>query len=321
MFFFCFNSSHAQYHISGAITDESDEYLDGVVVRLINEKDSVINTSVTNEEGSFQMSNIDNGKYNLQFSMVGRVTQNIKIHITDNNIDSLKMVLPFLEEELPEATISSRKPQYYIYKKDYQSVIESILNANPLQSGFNFYHDRRPEWKKFCGKWQWESSTGDTIFTILLRTEIVPILVGSSKTKARGIMKSDFSVRYTRDLLVGWYELKVNDSILFTNMKKKPKITSFTRFTDTQKQCLIGVFEQVESPNTAHFTLRKNPLKGIERGFVKFTLVGKEKEQDLALWDLWIMIKNTSGYAVVEKATPNDFQFPIKVIMKKIEDW
>lgn len=321
IYIFCFSTSFAQYHISGTVVDESNEYLGGTIVKLINSKDSIINTTAANTDGFFQIKNINRGKYSLQFSLVGRITQNIEIEIIESNVDSINMILPFSSDELSEIVVSSRKPQYYIYKKDYQSVIESIINTKPFHSGFNFYHERRPEWQKFCGKWQWKSSTGDTIFTVSLRTEIVPILVGSSKTKASGIMKSDFSVRYTRDLLVGWYELRVNDSIIFSNIKKRPKITSFTRFTDTQKQCLISVFEQIENQNTAHLTLRKNPLDGVERGFVKFTLIGKKDDQDLALWDLWVMIKNTSGYAIVEKATPKDFVFPLKVIMKKIEDW
>ncbi len=106
------NASFAQGRsVRGIITNEKNEPLSGVLVRLINSTDSSrIRYATTNMDGAFMFRDVFSNAYRLDATAVGRHEVTIHVRASSSTTDLGKIVMAEVAIPLPGVTIEGRVP-------------------------------------------------------------------------------------------------------------------------------------------------------------------------------------------------------------------
>jgi len=96
--------------ITGIVADESDTPLQFVNVILNTAEDALFKTTVTNEGGEFNLSNIPVGEYKLYLSLVGYTPLNQVISLTEEGVNLGKLNMSNSSEEIEDATVVGKIP-------------------------------------------------------------------------------------------------------------------------------------------------------------------------------------------------------------------
>lgn len=129
IFFFTFNVlGQSYFQISGTIADEKDKGLDLALVTLLNARDSIIKATYTDEDGSFEFSNIKIGNYVIDISILGYESSRKPIDVSGNdtqvNIGKVSLVLSAIL--LETVTINAKTP--YVERK----IDRTVVNVDAL---------------------------------------------------------------------------------------------------------------------------------------------------------------------------------------------
>jgi hypothetical protein len=116
------------FQISGTIADEKDKGLDLALVTLLNARDSIIKSTYTDEDGSFEFSNIKIGNYVIDISILGYESSRKPIDVSGNdtqvNIGKVSLVLSAIL--LETVTINAKTP--YVERK----IDRTVVNVDAL---------------------------------------------------------------------------------------------------------------------------------------------------------------------------------------------
>ncbi len=126
------NAQPGRGKISVSITSDQNTALENATAELRKIKDSsLVKIALTDKNGFAEFDNIIYGNYFLKVSLVNYVTTNSSlIALSAAQADLVKVTLPFLEKQLGNVTVTSRKP--FIQKLNDRIVVNvenSIVNA------------------------------------------------------------------------------------------------------------------------------------------------------------------------------------------------
>ncbi len=133
--------------IKGKVTSFKDEELSGVNVRLLNTNSG----TTTDEQGSFELKNVNAGSYHIQVSIIGfatveqdiEVTQdgaslNFQLAETATQLEDLIVTAQKTEEEIQKVSLSvsaissSKIQEYRIWNtKDITAIVPNLYSSNP----------------------------------------------------------------------------------------------------------------------------------------------------------------------------------------------
>lgn len=117
-----FNTALAQYKISGNVTDEDSIALEFVAVSLLL-NDSIVSQIVSDSVGFFEVKNVSNGNYNIEFEYLDRIKrQHIEIESKDI---TLSIIIDSVSQNLGSVIIEGRKP---IIEKKIDRLIFNVEN-------------------------------------------------------------------------------------------------------------------------------------------------------------------------------------------------
>lgn len=123
------NPSQAQYTIKGKVTDTNAKVLDLVLVTLLLPKDSsVLKAEYTDPNGTFELSEVSEGKYILKMVMIGfePVLNNIDVTGSNLTIEWQTMTMVSASTLLDAVTISAKVP--YVERK----IDRTVVNVDAL---------------------------------------------------------------------------------------------------------------------------------------------------------------------------------------------
>ncbi len=129
--------SFAQYTISGIVVDtEQKPVIAGVISLLTFENGTFVKASITNEDGTFTIKNIDNGVYKLFITNLGSIDfSSEKIILNNANINLPIITLLADAETLNEVIITAEKPLVQVLAdKTVFNIQQSMTTAG--DSGF-----------------------------------------------------------------------------------------------------------------------------------------------------------------------------------------
>lgn len=99
----------AQYAVSGRIAEEATgDPLPGAHVYLMNESESILKASISDEAGKYRINNVSPGSYTLRFSYVGFAKKDQEIIISSKDINSGKINMAPELTDLGEVNIKGR---------------------------------------------------------------------------------------------------------------------------------------------------------------------------------------------------------------------
>lgn len=99
---FCINTLLSQNIIKGYVKDEKNQTLPGVVVYI----PSINKNTITNVDGYFEISNVRNGSYIVEFRLLGYKTISQKVNVQSNEVN-LNIQMPVSAREIDEVVITS----------------------------------------------------------------------------------------------------------------------------------------------------------------------------------------------------------------------
>jgi hypothetical protein len=116
------------FQISGTIVDEKDKGLDLALVTLLNERDSIIKATYTDQDGSFEFSNIKSGNYVIDIAILGYDSSRKPINFSGNDtqINIGKVSLVTSSKLLETVTINAKTP--YVERK----IDRTVVNVDAL---------------------------------------------------------------------------------------------------------------------------------------------------------------------------------------------
>jgi hypothetical protein len=116
------------YQISGIVADEKDKGLDLSLVTLMNERDSVIKVTYTDQDGSFEFSQISSGNYVIDISILGYESSRRSIDISGNvaQFNIGKISLSTSSKLLETVTVNAKIP--YVERK----IDRTVINVDAL---------------------------------------------------------------------------------------------------------------------------------------------------------------------------------------------
>ena len=141
--FFIGALSSLAYDITGRLVDSNGEPMIQASVRLLTPKDSVqVKGSVTNENGRFTLSSVQNGSYILEASYVGYNPEYSNIKVSDSDIRLKPITLTESSIMLKETTVVGIKTPIKVmqdtveynadsYKTAPNAVVEDLLKRPP----------------------------------------------------------------------------------------------------------------------------------------------------------------------------------------------
>ncbi len=291
----------AQVQISGYITDETGHPLPGTHI-LIKKNKKYISGVITQENGYFNISEIESGKYSLSFSYIGQEKVTFPLQVEDEDIHLETITLKSANHQLEDINI--RKKLLRINKP------LNIIHT-PVSGKTNYFRYQIPEYDDFMGQWQWQSNNEDTIFNLILKREKIHRQYSSNLEKK--YTEDYWTVYEINDFLIGWYEVTVNDSVIVSNFASQIPVSTFP---DINKVNILARPEQNMLPHTIRIAQIKNPLNK-HKAYIFMTLLDNEKQT--ALWDARSLIKDHIDYVLLGDADQELLGFPTKVILKKIE--
>lgn len=116
--------------VTGKVVDSLKQPLDGATILLLNGKDAIVKTAVSNEQGLFVMERIKQGSYKLAVSMTGFRKYTMDMLAIDKPSHDLGIImLQRQSNEIKGVTVTSQKPM--VERKVDRTVVnvESMLSA------------------------------------------------------------------------------------------------------------------------------------------------------------------------------------------------
>ncbi|MBA4056669.1 MAG: TonB-dependent receptor, partial [Marivirga sp.] len=98
--------------VSGRITDEASQPLEGVTVHLLNSNLG----AATDSQGLFKISNVPAGKYSLQITAVGFATQRVNINAGAGDTEAMNFQLRTSSMQLDAVIVTAQKQEEDIQK-------------------------------------------------------------------------------------------------------------------------------------------------------------------------------------------------------------
>lgn len=128
LFVTCNVLGQSYFQISGTIVDEKDKGLDLALVTLLNERDSIIKATYTDQDGSFEFSNIKSGNYVIDIAILGYDSSQKPINVSGNDtqINIGKVSLLTSSKLLETVTINAKTP--YVERK----IDRTVVNVDAL---------------------------------------------------------------------------------------------------------------------------------------------------------------------------------------------
>lgn len=128
LFVTCNVLGQSYFQISGTIADEKDKGLDLALVILLNERDSIIKATYTDQDGSFEFSNIKSGNYVIDIAILGYDSSQKPINVSGNDtqINIGKVSLLTSSKLLETVTINAKTP--YVERK----IDRTVVNVDAL---------------------------------------------------------------------------------------------------------------------------------------------------------------------------------------------
>lgn len=128
LFVTCNVLGQSYFQISGTIADEKDKGLDLALVILLNERDSIIKATYTDQDGSFEFSNIKSGNYVIDIAILGYDSSRKPINVSGNDtqINIGKVSLLTSSKLLETVTINAKTP--YVERK----IDRTLVNVDAL---------------------------------------------------------------------------------------------------------------------------------------------------------------------------------------------
>jgi len=128
LFVTCNVLGQSYFQISGTIADEKDKGLDLALVTLLNERDSIIKATYTDQDGSFEFSNIKSGNYVIDIAILGYDSSRkpINVYGNDTQINIGKVSLLTSSKLLETVTINAKTP--YVERK----IDRTVVNVDAL---------------------------------------------------------------------------------------------------------------------------------------------------------------------------------------------
>lgn len=99
------SSAQSGYFIKGSVFDEDSKPLAGATVKILQTTDGAI----TDNDGKFELKNLNNGNYTLEVSFVGYSKAQIDVAINNQSVNDLTITLKSDIETLDEVTITSNR--------------------------------------------------------------------------------------------------------------------------------------------------------------------------------------------------------------------
>lgn len=131
------------YNVTGVVVDTDKEPLIGASVRLLSPRDSaVIATTVANNNGRFNIRQVNNGSYILEAAYIGSATQTRRIKVAGQNLKLDTLVLAEDAYTLGDVVITGQRTPITVkedtvefnadaYKTQPNAVVEDLLKRLP----------------------------------------------------------------------------------------------------------------------------------------------------------------------------------------------
>ena len=123
--------------IKGKIVDSNRQALEGATVAVYRQDSVLVNGTISDAEGVFELKNLPAGNYRITVSYVGYASENIRIPNTAKNLD-LGAISLTSDTELKEVTVTANS---VIQKKDRLLIIPDRQQIKHAYTGYDLLYN------------------------------------------------------------------------------------------------------------------------------------------------------------------------------------
>lgn len=123
--------------IKGKIVDSNRQALEGATVAVYRQDSVLVNGTISDAEGVFELKNLPAGNYRITVSYVGYASENIRIPDTAKNLD-LGAISLTSDTELKEVTVTANS---VIQKKDRLLIIPDKQQIKHAYTGYDLLYN------------------------------------------------------------------------------------------------------------------------------------------------------------------------------------
>lgn len=123
--------------IKGIIVDSNRQALEGATVAVYRQDSVLVNGTISDAEGVFELKNLPAGNYRITVSYVGYASENIRIPDTVKNLD-LGAISLTSDTELKEVTVTANS---VIQKKDRLLIIPDKQQIKHAYTGYDLLYN------------------------------------------------------------------------------------------------------------------------------------------------------------------------------------
>ncbi len=123
--------------IKGKIVDSNRQALEGATVAVYRQDSVLVNGTISDAEGVFELKNLPAGNYRITVSYVGYASENIRIPDTAKNLD-LGTISLTSDTELKEVTVTANS---VIQKKDHLLIIPDRQQIKHAYTGYDLLYN------------------------------------------------------------------------------------------------------------------------------------------------------------------------------------
>lgn len=123
--------------IKGKIVDSNRQALEGATVAVYRQDSVLVNGTISDAEGVFELKNLPAGNYRITVSYVGYASENIRIPNTAKNLD-LGTISLTSDTELKEVTVTANS---VIQKKDHLLIIPDRQQIKHAYTGYDLLYN------------------------------------------------------------------------------------------------------------------------------------------------------------------------------------
>ena len=123
--------------IKGKIVDSNRQALEGATVAVYRQDSVLVNGTISDAEGVFELKNLPAGNYRISVSYVGYASENIRIPNTAKNLD-LGAISLTSDTELKEVTVTANS---VIQKKDRLLIIPDKQQIKHAYTGYDLLYN------------------------------------------------------------------------------------------------------------------------------------------------------------------------------------
>lgn len=123
--------------IKGKIVDSNRQALEGATVAVYRQDSVLVNGTISDAEGVFELKNLPAGNYRITVSYVGYASENIRIPDSAKNLD-LGAISLTSDTELKEVTVTANS---VIQKKDHLLIIPDKQQIKHAYTGYDLLYN------------------------------------------------------------------------------------------------------------------------------------------------------------------------------------